>query len=259
MLRRTTVTRGSVLGYIALLGSIILVGGCFSSHPEDIQAFAKPYEVNVTTDKYVMQPPDEVEIHCAQVVEINMQREKIRPDGKISFERLGEFDVAGKTCKEVADRLRERVSRLYTLSDDNAIDVRIAVYSSQFIYVLGQVMRPGPRIYSGREGVFNALAEAQPNPMAWKERVQVIRPSSDENEAPKIFEVNWDKMAAHGDLRDNVLLQEGDVIFVPPTILAGIGMVLEEFISPVARAFYGWYLVQNPPTGTQAYSPSYSR
>ncbi len=248
--------RVSTLLRIVMLGSITLIAGCFDSNPENIQHFAKPYEVNVTTDKYVLQPPDEVEIHCAQVAEINMQREQIRPDGKISFERLGEFDVAGKTPKEVSNMLRERVAKLYTLPDDNAIDVRIAVFSSQFIYILGQVMRPGPRIYNGREGVFNALASAQPNPMAWKQRIQVIRPSADENESPKVFEVDWDKMAAHGDLRQDVLLQQGDIIFVPPTILAAVGMVLEEFITPVARAFYGWYLVQNPPTQTESYYPT---
>jgi protein involved in polysaccharide export with SLBB domain len=250
------VIRVNTLGQIVLLGSITLLAGCFSSRPENIQAFAKPYEVNVTADKYIMQPPDEVEIHCAQVPEINMQRERISPDGKISFERLGEFEVAGKTCKEVATMLRERVVKLYTLPDDNAIDVRIGIYSSQFIFVLGQVMRPGPRLYTGRQGVFSALAEAQPNPLAWKQRIQVIRPSFDENEGPKIFEVDFDKMAAHGDLRKDVLLAQGDIIYVPPTILAAIGMVLEEFITPVARAFYGWYLVQNPPGSNQSYSPT---
>ena len=42
-----------------------------------------------------------------------------------------------------------------------------------------------------------------------------------------------------------------------PTVLAAVGLVLEELITPVARAFYGWYLVQNPPTDTQrGYYPS---
>ncbi len=44
--------------------------------------------------------------------------------------------------------------------------------------------------------------------------------------------------------------------FVAITVLAAIGMVLEEFITPVARAFYGWYLVQNPPIATdRGYTP----
>jgi protein involved in polysaccharide export with SLBB domain len=250
------VVRANTLGWIALLASLTLVAGCFSSNPENIQAFAKPYEVNVTSDTYVLQPPDEVEIHCAQVAEINMQKEKIRPDGKISFERLGEFEVAGKTCKEVASQIKDKVAKLYTLQDEYPIDVRISVFSSQFYYVVGQVMRPGPRLYSGRDSVFYALASAEPNPLAWKQRIQVVRPSVDENDGPKIFEVDYDKMAAHGDLRKDVLLQKGDVVYVPPTVLAAIGMVLEEFITPVARAFYGWYLVQNPPASNSSYSPS---
>ena len=247
--------QANTLGRIALLSSVTLVAGCFSSRPENIQAFARPYEVNVTTDQYTMQPPDEIEIHSAQVAEINLQRQKIRPDGKISFEVIGEVEAAGKTPKEVATILREKVGKLYSLPNDNPVDVRISVFSSQFVYIVGQVTRPGPRLYSGRDSVFNVIASAEPNPMAWKRRVQVIRPSSDENEAAKVFEVDYDRMEAHGDLRKDVLLQRGDIVYVPPTVLAAIGMVLEEFITPVARAFYGYYLVQNPPTGRQTYTP----
>jgi hypothetical protein len=55
----------------------------------------------------------------------------------------------------------------------------------------------------------------------------------------------------------NVLLEKGDIVYVPPTIPASIAMVLEEFISPIARAFYGAYLVQNPPSTFEGgYSPT---
>ena len=60
-----------------------------------------------------------------------------------------------------------------------------------------------------------------------------------------IFEVDFDRMAAHGELGKNVLLQEGDVIYVPPTVLAALAMKIEEVIRPIARAFTGVYLVQN--------------
>ena len=57
-----------------------------------------------------------------------------------------------------------------------------------------------------------------------------------------------------------MLLEEGDIVYVPPTILAAAGLILEEFISPVARAFYGAYLVSNPPgTYEGGYSPTGSR
>jgi protein involved in polysaccharide export with SLBB domain len=98
--------------------------------------------------------------------------------------------------------------------------------------------------YSGRDTVMGALALAgSPTVMAWKQRIQVIRPSHDENVPAKIFEVNFNRMAVHGEAHKDVLLQEGDVIYVPPTVMAWAGMKIEEFIRPIARAFSGYYLM----------------
>lgn len=247
------------LGLVAVLLAVSLIAGCFSSNPEDIRAFVKPYEVDVTAENYTFQPPDEVEIHCADVPQIDMQRQRIRPDGKISFEALGEIEVAGKTPREVAVILEEKVAQLYALPGDNPIDVRVAAYASKLYYIVGQVARPGPRTYTGRDSVVTALIDAQPNPMAWEKRVQVVRPSATEDERPMIFEVNYTRIVKHGDTTKNVLLEEGDIVFVPPTILASIGLLIEEFISPVARAFYGAYLVQNPPSSGGSYTPTGAR
>ncbi len=245
------VDRSKKLGVAVVLALVTLSAGCFSSRPEDIEAFVKPYEVNVTAENYVVQPPDEIEIHCSQAPEVHMQRQRIRPDGKVSFEALGEIEVAGRTLGQIADILEERVEKLYALPGDHSVDVRIAVYASKVYYVLGQVLRPGPRVYTGRDSLMTALATAGPNPLAWEQRVQVIRPAAQEDVEPRIFEVNYEKMISQGDLTKDVLLEEGDIVYVPPTVLAAVGMVLEELITPVARAFYGWYLVQNPPIETE--------
>jgi hypothetical protein len=58
-------------------------------------------------------------------------------------------------------------------------------------------------------------------------------------------------MIARGDTTKNVLLQEGDIIYIPPTILAAIAMKIEEAIRPLARAFSGAYMIQNPPLETR--------
>lgn len=243
-----------------LVVAISLVAGCFSSNPEDIRAFVKPYEVDVTAENYVFQPPDEIEIHCSQVPEVHLQRQRIRPDGKISFEALGEIEVAGKTPKEVAAIVNERVQDLYQLPGDNPVDVRVAVYASKVFYVLGQVSRPGPMVYTGRDTLLHSVAMAGPMTTAWEQRVQVIRPTYSEDERPMHFEVNYAKMIAEGDISKNVLLEEGDIVYVPPTIPASIAMVLEEFLTPVARAFYGAYLIQNPPyTYEGGYRPTGTR
>ncbi|MCX5647398.1 MAG: polysaccharide biosynthesis/export family protein [Phycisphaerae bacterium] len=247
--------RSKTLSVAAVLACATLLAGCYAK-PENIQAWTKPYETNVTADRYVVQPPDELELRCAQVPEVNLQRQRVRPDGKVSFEVLGEFEVAGKTPEEISIDVGKRVKDHYTLSEDHAVDVRIAVFASHVYYVLGQVARPGPRNYTGRDSTLMAISEAQPNSMAWQRVIQVVRPAGQEGTEFLVFRLDYKKMAGHGDTSKDVLLQEGDIVYVPPTVFAQIGMVIEEFISPVARAFYGAYLVQNPPASAQGYMPT---
>lgn len=245
---------------MAILSLIIAISvtGCFSSYPADIEAFLRPDKVDVTAENYVLQPPDQIVVYCSEVPEIHGQAQLIRPDGKISFEDIGEVEAAGRTPEQLANILRNKVLELYKLEGDKPIDIRIITYQSKKYYVLGQVANPGPQVYSGRDTVFSALALTQPTPLAWLGRIQVIRPSRDKNVKPKIFEVNFGRMAAHGEQSKDVLLQEGDVIYVPPTILAAVAMKIEEFIRPIGRALSGTYMVgavgRGGYTGTGHYS-----
>jgi len=229
---------------VVLLTFVVSLAGCFSSNPKDIEVFVRPAQVNVTAEGYILQPPDEVEIHCSKVPEIHLQRQRIRPDGKVTFESLGEIHAAGKTPKELAERLYEKIILLYALTGENPIDVRIVAYRSKVYYVLGQVYDSGPRNLTGRDTLLTALAEARPTVLGWMERIQVIRPSADTNVKPKIFEFNYEKMIAHGDTSKNILLQEGDIVYVPPTVLAAIAMKVEEFVRPIGSAFSTVNVVQ---------------
>ncbi|NQV35703.1 MAG: polysaccharide biosynthesis/export family protein [Phycisphaeraceae bacterium] len=238
--------------------AVVLLSGCFTSHPRNIDAFVKPNQVNTTAEEYVLMPPDEITIHCSRVPEIDGQSQRIRPDGKISFESLGEIDVAGKTPEEVTTILEQKAASLYNLPGDKPIDVRLIAYQSKRIYVLGQVFSPGPKVYTGRDSVLTALA-GRLNPMAWKSRVQVIRPSEEQDVPPKIFEINYTWMAKHGDLRKNVLLEEGDIIYVPPTPFAAVAMAIEQVMRPISRALTGTYMVEQGFDGTPEGSANAAR
>ena len=90
--------------------------------------------------------------------------------------------------------------------------------------------------------------------MAWEERIQVIRPSEDATQRPKIFEIDYNRMVAHGEAYQNVLLQEGDVVFVPATVLATIGLMVEEIARPIGRAFStGNIIARSGSTGFGTY------
>jgi polysaccharide export outer membrane protein len=234
---------------ISLFVTVCLTG-CFSSNPDDIRAFLKPQQVDTTTENYILQPPDEIHVSCSRVPTIHDQRQKIRPDGKISFEDIGEIQAAGRTPEQLTEEIRQKVIQLYKLTGEKPVDVIITVYKSKYYYVLGQVDSSGPRLCSGRDSVSKAISMAEPNPLAWLEKIQVIRPSSDKNIKPAIFELNYDRMIAHGDNTKDVLLQEGDIIYVPPTVLGWIALKTEEFIRPIERAFSGTYTVRRGMTNS---------
>ena len=189
---------------------------------ENIQAWAKPYETNVTADRYIVQPPDELELRCAQVPEVNMQRQRVRPDGKISFEVLGDFDVAGKTPEEISVDVGKRIKEHYTLEEEHAVDVRVAVFASHVYYVMGQVSRPGPRNYTGRDSTLTAIAEAMPNSLAWQRR-DPGGPAGGPGGHRAAGLLGWiSRRWPPREIRTkDVLLQEGDIVYVPPTVACG--------------------------------------
>ncbi len=229
---------------------LTLLAGCAST-PNDIGAFTMPSAVDVIAENYILQPPDEIEVHSVNIPELHLQLQRIRPDGKVSFEALGEINAAGKTPRELAQLMSEKAMMLYSLAGENPIDVRVAVFNSSFYYVIGQVYFPGPKVTTGRDTVLTALSKAQPSILAWKDYIKVIRPSADPDIPAKIFEFNYNDMVVKGDLSRNVLLEEGDIIYVQPTILASIGLVVEEALRPVGRAFSTVNIVQGTGTGSQ--------
>lgn len=235
----------------ASLAAVIALSGCFSAKPEDIQAFAKPYQVDVTMQDYILQPPDEVTVVASNIPELRGvtnqlgQSQVIRPDGVISFENIGEIKVAGKTPRQVAQIIGEKLGSLYRLQGDYPIDIRV-VNQSKYYYIIGMVYNPGLKIFSGRESALSAVSRAVPNNLAWESETQVIRPAQREGEVPKVFNFDYKKMVQHGVGYDNVLLQEGDIIYVPPTILASIGLTLQEIVGPALQGGTAVRLMEAP-------------
>lgn len=227
-----------IVPLIILVGLMTLLTGCFSSNTADLGAFLKPDQADTTMDNYILQPPDSVTVIASNIPELQGagsqvgQTQDIRPDGKISFENIGEIQVAGKTPKQVADIISQKLVGLYKLTGEHPVDVRVT-NKSKLYYVIGMVENPGAQIFTGRETTLSAISRAIPNYLAWKEEIQVIRPSLVPGNPSKIFSLNFKKMVEHGKMEQNVLLQEGDVIYVPPTILASIGLTLGEITRPI--------------------------
>jgi len=152
-----------------LLGAAAM--GCGGNN-ERLKAFLQEPRSPVSGSEYRVLPPDVILINSIHVSDINNFKVEVRPDGKINLPLLGEVTVAGNTPAEIEAVLKARSREFYEEVDAT---VQVTEFRSQKIYVFGQVARPGPLPWTGTDTVIDVLAQVQPMPTAWPERIVVVR------------------------------------------------------------------------------------
>jgi polysaccharide export outer membrane protein len=134
----------------------------------------------------------------------------VLPDGKIAFPLIGEIVAEGKTVSQLKKEIEGRLARYV---QDAVITVEVRQMSSLQIYVLGRVNAPGRTILSANVNVLQALAIAGgPNAFANKSRIRIFR---EEGGKTLILPFDYDDVTAGKNMESNILLQRGDVVFVP--------------------------------------------
>lgn len=205
--------------------------GCQPTHT-DYAAFVREPRPMVTALEYRLAPPDQIAISSQRVREINGHSSVISPAGKVHLPLLGSMIVAGLTVDEVAAELQARAGEYYQDAD---VSVRVTRFASKKLFVFGHVSSPGPYPFTGNNSILATLARAQPNKLADPTKIQVLRPSAD-GDIRKAMTVNLDHMIRTGDTTLDALLEEGDIIFVPPTPLASVGLGLQQLLLPIQPA-----------------------
>ena len=227
----------------ALAVFVSVFSGC-TPNDTNLNAFIHDWEAIVSASDYHVIPPDAIEISSANAPEIDGEVQTVRQDGKVSLRLIGEVKVAGLTPLEIGRKLESLLAKYY---HDPQVSVRVSGNGSKKYYVFGQVGGGGVGgagagggagggggfTYTGRDTVLTALAKSPPNFLAWRSQVKIIRPSHKEGER-SVITVDIDKILFEGRLAQNVHLQEGDIIYVPPTPLAWVGLRLQEILFPFA-------------------------
>lgn len=147
-------------------------------------------------------------------------------DGTIIVPEVGAVHVAGLTRTEIEALLTQKLAPYYKRTD---IRVKITANAKEY-FVFGEVGGQGKRPLYGDLTVFEAVMSAKPDPnKANLARVRIIRADPRD---PLIFTVNVAQMLRTGDSTYNVLIQEKDIVVVPPTLFAQIGYFISDLITP---------------------------
>lgn len=196
----------------------IFVSALGDTIPFDIPRL--PFKMIDGFAEYKIGPGDVLEIITVEGNDRKTERVRVQPDGTVSFSILTAIPIRNKTLSETTTILREHLER-YIRSPQ--IQVFIQDYNSRSASVFGAInlnvgssissVRIGPGIYplKGQRTALELIMQAGgPAPDARLDQVRLTRQN-------KTYLINLQVAVTSGDTRQNVILQDGDVLQITGT------------------------------------------
>ncbi|MDP3283922.1 MAG: hypothetical protein Q8M56_05805, partial [Desulfobacterales bacterium] len=109
---------------------------------------------------------------------------------------------------------------------------------AQRVYVFGQVGSQGILKLKDSQDLLTAIAlSGGTSPVAVKTDIKIIREYEERQGKPIILSANLDQILLQGDLAQNIKLKDGDVIYVPRSVIGDINEFITN-ISPMLDFIY---------------------
>jgi protein involved in polysaccharide export with SLBB domain len=169
-------------------------------------------DFRVATPKdYTLGPGDEVIVEVWGAAEANF-RGKISAEGTLSLSGIGPVPLGGYTIDEATQSLRSRLRRVIAgIGSNSQIKVSLGEIRSIHVHILGEAAAPGTYTLPALATVFNALyLSGGPGDIGSLRDIRVMR-HNEEAARVDIYQTLID-----GQTADNIRLEEGDVILIPP-------------------------------------------
>lgn len=174
----------------------------------------EPSSTLPTPANYRLGAGDQVTIDIWGTHQATIQQ-TISPDGAVSIDGVGLVFLNGMTVEQATGYLKKELNKIYAgLSGDNPTSqIKVSLGNSRTIQVnvMGEVYQPGTYALSAFSTVFHALYSAGGvSEIGSLRNIQVVR------NGKTIAKVDVYDFIMHGKTKDDINLQEGDVIIVSP-------------------------------------------
>ena len=131
----------------------------------------------------------------------------ISPDGKLSFPLVGEVAVKNLSTSQLTAKLTTSLSQYVK---NPIVTVNLMKVRTTRVYVLGEVPKPGMFELTKDHTLLDAIGMSGYTAYAAKKKVSIIR----RGETGSSLTVNLNALLTKGDFSQNVVLNEGDVVYL---------------------------------------------
>ncbi|MFH2145273.1 MAG: polysaccharide biosynthesis/export family protein [Candidatus Omnitrophota bacterium] len=157
----------------------------------------------------------------------------VRPDGMVSFPLVGDIKVIGLKVSEFRTDLEEVLKEYVRMPQ---VSVSLTKIGGRRIIILGQVKSPGIYSVTGRRTILEAIGLAGGFTEDAVANSVILVKGGFVNPDAKRLDLN--KALKKGDLKDNVLLESEDIIYVPRRFIADVNYFLKLILDPLSRGLY---------------------
>ena len=204
---RLDVRVGWLIAQMSLLVCVFVLGGCSGTQVEYPMKGATPTE-------FLIGPEDVLIVNVWRNQELSKEV-IVRPDGKISLPLIGDVQAAGMTAQALSKRIADGLAE-YIASP--TVSVQVKEINSYYIYVLGEVSKPGKYTLKSFATVLQGISYAGGfTTFASRNKMHVLRMVTNGHGEPKQiqFPVPYEDIVLGKNLEANFVLKAGDVIVVP--------------------------------------------
>lgn len=195
-------------------------------------------EPSPTTEEEFWARPLEYYVGTGDVIEISVwgigelsKEITVRPDGKISYPLIGEVDVYKLSLPQLKDEMTKKLS-VYIRQPN--VTVILKQSGGNKIFVLGEVGNPGVYKYSGQMRLIEVISEAGGfTNNAVPRSVLVIRGDITRDKNPQLIKIDVASIYSRAKLRNNILLQPNDIVFVPRSFIANARQFFTDISQPL--------------------------
>ena len=188
---------------------VVLLSACAEIPREALEEVNRPL-----AKEFFLGPEDVVEVTVWRNQDLS-RTVVVRPDGMISLPLIGDVQASGLTAAQVSERISKRLSEF---KENPSVSVSVKEINSYFIYVVGEVVRPGKYPLKSYATVLQAISLAGGfTQYASKNKMAVIRSAKNSTGGDRQVRipVRYDDLVMGKGEVGNFRLLTGDTIVVP--------------------------------------------